>query len=859
MNIEQEISNSSNVHSQVASNNWGGKANHLWVLQSLGFAVPPFVVAPWEALRDADAATLARMGAEMSTYLTEKPEKERFAVRSSALAEDGATHSFAGQFETYLDVTAADLPEKMAAVRDSARSERVRAYRRAQGLTDDPAIAVVVQRMLTPDVAGVAFGANPVSGNRQEKVVSAVYGLGESLVSGVANADTFTMDAAGRIARQLTQKTHQMTRNPDGSGTITIDVPAEWQHKPCLTDAQIREVADALDRLNAHFQHPQDVEFAFVDGRLYLLQTRPITTLGREKPALEGQVSALVWDNSNIVESYPGHTLPLTFSFIIKMYEAVYRQLMSVMGVTPREIDQNAGVLANMLGLIEGRVYYNLLNWYRTLAVLPGFSLNAAFMERMMGVKERFVLTDLPVKSRLTERLRVLNLVRCMLGNLWGLPRLSRTFEADFEKIMQEYSAIDFTQKTADELMALYFRYEQTLLKKWKAPLVNDFFAMIYFGVLQKLTVKYQLDEGGTLHNDLLCGARDIVSTEPIHRCSQLAADIQNDPAAKRLFLEKTPAALAGLYQKGQLPDAVQAQIAAFLDRWGNRCVGELKLETITYRQQPALFLQLIQSYVRQGVQPQNSRIDLDMREKAEQIVREKLRYRPIQRLIFQHVLNKTRQLVSGRENLRYARTRGYGVVREIFSALGLRFQESGILTDARDIFYLTQSEVFDYVKGTSVNGNLTRLVELRKSQYAAWETSPPPAERFATNGIVYAGNDLRLNRNPAPPTEGMTLKGLGCCPGIVRARVRVVRHPSEVGDLEGDILVTSNTDPGWVTLFPTASGILVEKGSLLSHSAIVSREMGKPCIVGISGLLDRLQTGDEVEMNGATGSIILI
>ncbi|MFN0036579.1 MAG: PEP/pyruvate-binding domain-containing protein [Saprospiraceae bacterium] len=840
----------------------GGKAENLFVLQSLGFRVPPFVVIPWDHLSGADDAQLNEISAAILQHFKALPAGEhRYAVRSSAVAEDGKQHSFAGQFETHLNVFPEKLTEKIADVRASAQNERVRAYRKEQGLESDAAIAVIVQQMLLPEVSGVAFGAHPVSGNLQEKVLSAVYGLGEGLVGGLLDADTFTVDAKGNIISQLARKDQKMMPDPSGLGGTTLtEVPENLQTAPCLGEAQIREIASALDQLNQHYHHPQDVEFALAGGQLYLLQTRPITTIGTAQPALEGRVSEFVWDNSNIVESYPGLTSPLTFSFIIKMYEGAYRQMMGMMGVSPREIEQNREVLANMLGLIEGRVYYNLLHWYKALAVLPGFGLNAAFMERMMGVKERFELKDLPQRGRWTERLRVLNLVRTMLGNLWALPKMRRDFEAGFEAVMQEYGVLDFTKKTAEELAALYLRYEQTVLKKWNAPLVNDFFTMIYFGVLQKLTVKYRLDEGGTLHNDLLCGARDIVSTEPIHRCLQLAADIQKEPATKQLFVEKTAEVLAETYRQGQFPAPIQAQIETYLERWGNRCVGELKLETITYRQQPALFMHVIQSYVRQGIQNQKSRIDLDMREKAEQVVREKLRGQPLRRLIFNHVLKNTRVLVSGRENLRYARTRGYGTVREIFCALGMRFQERGILGDARDIFFLTQAEIFDHIKGTSVNGNLRDLVALRKNQYAQWEKSPPPAERFATSGIVYAGNDFRLDRNPkADISAADTLRGLGCCPGKVRAQVRVVRHPSEVSDLNGDILVTSNTDPGWVTLFPTAGAILVEKGSLLSHSAIVSREMGKPCIVGISGLLQRLQTGDWVEMDGSTGEVKIL
>ena len=222
-------------------------------------------------------------------------------------------------------------------------------------------------------------------------------------------------------------------------------------------------------------------------------------------------------------------------------------------------------------------------------------------------------------------------------------------------------------------------------------------------------------------------------------------------------------------------------------------------------------------------------------------------------------MLRETRRLVSARENLRYARTRGYGVVRDIFNALGLRLHEAGVMDAPRDIFYLTQAEIFDFIKGTSVNGDLRELISLRKKQYAAWALAPPPAERFETTGMVYVGNDFRKSRLPATAVAGDTLTGIGCCAGKVTARVRVVRSPEEVQHLEGDILVTMSTDPGWVTLFPTASAILVEKGSLLSHSAIVSREMGKPCIVGITGLLDRLRTGDVVEMDGSTGHISIM
>jgi rifampicin phosphotransferase len=849
----------------------GGKAANLFELQALGFEVPPFVVVPHEVLRRVPERDEAAFFVEISRSVfaaldLTAADPRRFAVRSSGIAEDGLQHSFAGQFETHLHVLPAQLATTIADVWRSARSERVLEYRRHMGVAGPPGIAVIVQEMIEPEVAGVAFGMHPVTGDRSQRVVSTVWGLGEGLVSGVLDADTFVLHADGRVEATVASKTERMVLDRSaGHGTRLEPVEPAQQTIATLSDAQVRQTGAALDRLAAHYGgHPQDIEFGWIGERLYLLQTRPITTITppaavAAAPTQEGMM--IVWDNSNIVESYPGVTTPLTFSFIIKMYEAVYRQFAGMMGVRPHEIEEQSEVFANMLGLLRGRVYYNLLGWYRALAMLPGYALNAEFMERMMGVKERFTLTDLPQRSRWTERMRILYMIRTMIANLRALPSMRRDFTRDFNAVMKEYSAIQFQRKNAWELMELYTRYEYTLLKKWKAPLVNDFFAMIYFGVLQKLVVKYQLDDSGTLHNDLLCGARDIVSTDPIRRCLALADAIQADPATRSQFMQDTPDTLYAAYQRGDWPAAIRADVAAYIERWGHRCVGELKLETITYHQDPASFLKILQSYVQQGVSSAAHLTDTDlkMRQAAEQKVAERLRYSPLKRLIFNYFLRGARTLVSQRENLRYERTRGFGTVRTMFCAIGDRFHEAGILAAPRDIFFLTKEEIFDFIKGTSVQPDLKALVAVRQAQYRQFESEPAPPERVRTHGMVYVGGQLAPASSPVT-TENLQdareLRGLGCCPGVVRATVRVVHDPRTVANLNGDILVTTSTDPGWVTLFPTASAILVEKGSLLSHSAIVSREMGKPCVVGVTGLLQWLKTGDLIELDGSTGIV---
>lgn len=845
----------------------GGKAANLFRLIDAGFNVPAFVVItqeeglsfiPKEILKNNDHQGIRKaiQGYQFPAGFVDQvfgKLRTRFvAVRSSAADEDGGSHSFAGQFESVLYVTPETLESAIRQVWLSAYAERVQVYREMHHIASIPGIAVIIQEMIDAESSGVGFGVNPANGNRKEKVISAVYGLGEGIVSGDLNADNYYVTEKG-IRSEITVKDHRIVLNTDqGHGTRSEEVPEAMRNQQALTGEQISTLASILDRLHRLYKRPQDIEFAVYKDRIYLLQVRPVTTTGK---IADPDGEYIVWDNSNIIESYPGLTSPLTFSFIRKMYEAVYIQFTSMMGVTDKEIQENASTYAHMLGLLDGRVYYNLRSWYKLLSLLPGYSLNAGFMEKMMGVKEKFVLDDHVFRTPFRERLRVLRMIRLMVANLAGLPAMRRAFTRDFELEMQKYEAIDLHRSSAFELMRLYKDFEQTLLRKWKAPLVNDFYAMIYYGTLQKLITRYGIDEQGHLHNDLLCGARDIVSTQPVLRCEQIAALIREDEQALAYIESHESQVIWEALLNGKFPRIKQA-LDAYIRDWGDRTVGELKLEAITYRQEPALLINVIKGFIGRVEEAINGQ-DVRTRAQAEQIVSEKLKGKFLRRLIFNHVLRRSRELVSYRENLRYARTRGFGMVRRIFIAMGEHFYAEGLIDDPRDVFWLKQEEVFDHIQGTNDTTDLRALITLRKDQYSVYAASEN-AERIVTRGIVYLSNSFRPPTIIANEKLGM-LKGIGCCPGRIRAHIRVVHDPHSLSSLNGDILVTASTDPGWVTLFPSASAILVERGSLLSHSAIVSREMGKPCIVGITGLLQHVKTGDLVEMDGSTGEIYLM
>jgi pyruvate,water dikinase len=840
----------------------GGKARALAALRDAGLPIPPWFAVLPDACDPARPEPSPELLAELTAAVAELcPGGEPVAVRSSASDEDGAQHSFAGQLDSFLFVGPGDVPGKVAAVWRSGFGERVRAYRREHGLDPTPRPpAVLVQRMVAADVSGVAFGADPVSGRRGVAVVAAVYGLGTALVSGDADADTWHVGRDGHnLECKIAAKRVAHGPAPDApEGVAPAPVAAELAEKPALTDEQVRAVAELVRRTGKHFGRPQDIEWALEGGKPFLLQSRPITSLAG---VADPDGVANLWDNSNIAESYNGVTTPLTFSFARRVYEAVYREFCKILRVPRAALERNEDIFPRMLGLVRGRVYYNLLNWYRLLTLLPGFTANRRFMEQMMGVKEGLpesvsgALEAATWRDRWADRLRLAGSVLAVARNHVTLPRQIRRFYARLDDALGT-GRPDLAPLRADELAGVYRDLERKLLTRWDAPLVNDFLAMIFYGVLGKLTKGWCGDAAGTLQNDLLCGEGGMVSAEPAARVRALAEIARGDPALTDALCDGT---LAAIRREMERVPSFRAGYRDYLDKFGDRCLEELKLESPTLHDDPLLLFRSVGQLARRlasGKAPPAAGGEAEVRRKAEERVRAALGWRPVRRLVFRWVLRHARARVRDRENLRFERTRLFGRVRTLFVELGRRLWTDGHLDDPRDVFYLELDEVLGFVDGTATCTDLKGLVALRKAEFERYREMPPPADRFETRGAVYQGNDFQGAAVAAEEASGDRRQGLGCCPGVVRGPARVVTDPRRAVLRPGDVLVAERTDPGWVMLFPSAAGLLVERGSLLSHSAIVAREMGIPAVVSLAGVTRWLRDGDEVELDGSTGVV---
>ncbi len=884
----------------------GGKAVNLVELSSLGAAVPPWFVVSSEVfdevieeagvrekirevLQGVDDASPHLKGVskkirgwieelEWPQWLREEVEQAfdevlggyaLAAVRSSARDEDDAEFSFAGLHDSVLFVRGEGIVEAVSQVWSSAFTERALGYRLRSGLdAAGVGVAVIVQEMIDARTSGVVFTANPATEDVETVLINSLWGAGEGLVGEGFEADSYEIHKfTGEQEKTLAKKATELVFDADrGYGLKEVDVEATRKEASSLSRAMVDEIVTVARRVEDHYGRPQDMEFCIDrEGRLHWLQTRAVTTVKERGPAA-GQ--RLIWDNSNIIESYSGVTTPLTFSFIERSYTLVYQCFCEVMGVPPETVRRNMPVFENMLGLVRGEVYYNLLNWYRAISLFPGYQLNKEFMESMMGVDESLGSTDEDFEEatfleKAADVKAVAKLVARSTKNFARIRSVAEEFEDHFEEHFQEWAKLDLSAMRPDELMHLYWDMDEKLVWNWRAPIINDFYVMIFYGMLAKLCETWCGDEEGTLQHDLICGEGGIATKEASDELIRLAKTARAEPAVRELIQNTPPDEVLEKLRDTPGSEKLLLDLDDYLEEYGYRSMNELKLEEPTMRDEPGFVFQMIRNYL--GAD--ESVLDLEARRERELAIRREAEERafgalnPVRKVVFKRVLKGARMGVKNRENMRFKRTKIYGLSREVFLAVADTLVREGLLEDRDDIFYLTVSEIWGFVKGTAVTTNLKGLVALRKEEFLAYREDPQgsPDDRFATYGMVYHGNQFKRRRRDKVEAEEGVLTGIGCCSGEVEGPVKVIRTPGDDMNLNGEILVAERTDPGWVPLYPSVSAVLIERGSVLSHSAIVAREMGIPTIVGIEGLLDAVSTGDVVRMDGRAGTVEIV
>ena len=787
-------------------------------------------------------------------------EESYYAVRSSSIEEDSSNFSFAGQFETYLYVKKENMLEKIKEVWISSFSNHVMKYRKEGKINNEINVpAVIIQEMVNSEKAGVGFSVNPVNNNYDEVVISGTYGLGTSIVDGDENGDLFIYNKKTKeIKKEIRTKKIRQVLDFENKKIKTEEINIEDE---VLNDSEVQELGENIINIEKYYGKPQDMEWAFEKEKLYILQSRPITTLEKTD---KKTYNTIIWDNSNIVESYPEITLPLTFSFIRKAYSDVYKRFSEITGVPAKVVESYQDIYDNMLGLLKGRVYYNLINWYKLLMLFPNSKGNSKFMEQMMGVKKELSEENLnenllEAEGKMTGFEKFRNKLEkykagfTLFMNMFLIEKKAEKFYKIIDENLNGKNS-DLSNKNIKELKKYYKFLENKFLKNWEIPIINDFLVMVWFGLSKKVAEKYIKENFEEVHNILIAQeGNDMISVEPSKYIMKMSSIIKKDKDLQneiKGIIEKaaTDINIENLTRNKEFNSLLEE----YMQKFGDRTVHELKLEALTLREDPLFLIRMIYSISMTKESGEHSKRNISEEQKK---IYENLKISPLKKFILKKTVSYAKKFIRLRENLRYERTKVFGMVRKIMKKMGVYLKEENIIAHERDVFYLTIDEIFGLIDGALIDTDLKKLIDLRKEKYKEYEEEAVLPDRFLTRGFLgenFHYEDLTGNEQE----DKNILRGTGCSKGVVKGKVKIVLNPMNTEVEDGDIVVTKSTDPSWVMVFPLLKGLIVEKGSLLSHSAIISREMNIPAIVGVQGATTALKTGDFVQFDGSTGII---
>jgi rifampicin phosphotransferase len=779
----------------------GGKADNLVILDHAGLPVPTFYTIDAKVLRHLDDAEKAEtLKSELAAWKASHDIKS-VAVRSSSVGEDGSTQSFAGQFNSVMDIKNDD--EFVTALRQVAKSQPKEGYQKSIAKHQ---VHVIVQEYIEPDAAGVLFTVNPANG-QLEFVINAVRGHGGAVVDGEA-AEKIYVDRLDDTIR---------------TGARELLMP----------ESQLRELVRLTLKIERLMGVPQDIEWAIKDGVVFILQTRPITHIAHLR----------VWDNANIGESFPGIVLPLTFSVARRGYELVYQSQGVGAGLDWYALQENSRTFHDMVGLFSGRMYYNLANWYRFIGLFPGNGQNQKYLDDQLQTVGEAVYVP-PSSYPLGYRLRFYaNVARRTLFFELMIRRYWRQLQSTYERYETLPQKGDLSL-----LLDNYTFIEQRVVPHMGRSADNDFLVMAYHGILKrKMGQWFGADKSST--TNFLGALHDVVSARQAVVLMDIATVIQRDQTALTYLEAGNFEALDAYLLKHDAGQLLNEYRTTFLHRFAE----DQKLESVNLMLTLEGFYGMIAAYVKRQTNEKTDRHEQALAH--EQDLQQKLLAGLTlpQRIIYKILISRLKHHLRIREHNRLLRGKAYAYLRELFITIGAQLAADAIVDTAGDVHYLDIEELLRIVNGTGYQDDIRMLIVERKKRYEQYRAITPPA-RFIT---TKPGEEPREIKSSVGPSIDQ-LKGTISSPGDIEGIVLVLDTPI-IPDEPFDILVVSHTDPGWTPLIALARGLVIEHGGILSHAAIVTRELGIPSIIGVDGATTILKTGMRVRINTAAEQVEII
>ena len=802
------------------------KARHLEILQEKGFPVPKFILVSENEEADLSFS-----------------ERDCFAVRSNFSTEDGGEHSFAGQFLTRLNVKRGKVQEAVQEVfasyagsseyKEKANRGKeeycpTKREKAEQKKLESSVETVLIQEMLFPEKSGVLFTKNP-KGILSEMVVVLGQGLGDKVVEDQENVLTYHY-FPGECLYQ------------EGQGTGLA-----------LDEEELKTLFTLGEKIEQLFQKPMDIEFAIEKGKIYILQAREITTLDMHLPVR-------ILDNSNISESFPGVCLPLTESFAGEMYSGIFTSLgRRFLG---KKVSSYEELFQRMVGGFSGRMYYEISSWYDILRLLPFSGKIIPVWQGMLGVSNEEISFSKKKPGFF---------LKCRIAFLFCYYFfVSQRKMQELDKFFQEryagYSKRVDEEEDAQALYRIFLEMKEDLLREWDITLMNDMVSFISTHLYGKKT------------------AFSLETMKPVRALSAL----------------KT---VAGKY--GLDSEEYRREKKSYISVYGDRIVGELKLETRTYRTNE----ELLDRWILDSLETESAEryklseakhslrkvcvekncVETDSAEKdCEETSHMEKSSEQKQRKSFLYRLAESS--CNNREISRLHRTRCFGLMRRIVDKIGEK-------TIGFDVYYLSLDELKELLfSGKDFSLKIAREKELRKAyerlpvlsrvkllgkvdrdplageirglSYKFVKGKGSREEKSGKSEDIFSSESMNLERKE--DIKGQDVEkgkevgdstprvffGRGVSKGIFRGEVLKIKSLQEVRATEakGKILLSYSTDPGWFPYLNMAEGLITERGSLLSHSAILARELEKPAVVNIPNIMEELQSGDIVEIDGDLG-----
>ena len=808
------------------------KAENLEILQKQGFSVPKFIV-----LSEKEEVNLSFS------------EKDFFAVRSNFSAEDSGEHSFAGQFLTRLNVKREKVEEAVQEVfasyagsldykekanrgkeeycsqkqgkaeQGKAEQEKAEQKKAEQRKVDSSVETIIIQEMLFPEKSGVLFTKNP-KGLLSEMVAVLGQGLGDKVVEDKENILTYHYFPGECLYLEGQGAGFSPEKEEEKSKSLASEGRRQKSQSLGLEEEELKRLFTLGERIEQLFQKPMDIEFAIEKGKIYILQAREITTLDMHLPIR-------ILDNSNISESFPGICLPLSVSFAKEMYSGIFTSLgRRFLG---KKVSSYEELFQQMVGEFSGRMYYEISSWYDILRLLPFSKKIIPVWQGMLGVSNEEINFSREKPSFFLKcRIAILFCYYFFVSQ-----RKMKELDRFFQERYALYSKRVDEEEEAQALYRIFREMKEDLLREWDITLLNDMVSFISTHLYGKKT------------------AFSLETMKPVRALSAL----------------KTVARKHGLDS-----EEYRREKKSYISAYGDRIVGELKLETRTYRTNE----ELLDRWIMDSLEMENAEKDGEETSRSEKSSEPKPRKSFLYRL--------AESSCNNREISRLHRTRCFGLMRSIVDKIGEK-------TIGFDVYYLSLEELKEMLfSGKDFSLKIAREKELRKAYERlpvlsrvkllgkvdrdplAGEIAVLNYESFKEKGNIKGqigkpGKDGKISKSgrigqmeKAGKEDGDSAPrvffGRGVSKGIFRGEVLKIKSLQElsVAEAKGKILLSYSTDPGWFPYLNMAGGLITERGSLLSHSAILARELEKPAVVNIPNIMEELQSGDMVEIDGDLG-----